>query len=60
MKIKHLAARTFFFFPGDTVIIEVEIAKNCELMMIKERFLPLKYAFGFTNNSPHTRIFSEQ
>ncbi|XP_060589774.1 glutamate receptor 3-like [Ruditapes philippinarum] len=45
---------------GDTVVMEVEMAKDCELMMIKEKFLPLKYAFGFTNNSPHVQIFTKQ
>ena len=42
------------------MVIEVELATDCDLMMMKERFLPLKYAFGFPNHSPHTKIFSEQ
>ncbi|XP_045200055.2 glutamate receptor 2-like isoform X1 [Mercenaria mercenaria] len=45
---------------GDTVVMELEMEKDCELMMIKEKFLPLKYAFGFTNNSPHVQIFTKQ
>lgn len=45
---------------GDTVVMEVEMSKDCDLMMIKEKFLPLKYAFGFTNNSPHVQIFTRQ
>ncbi|KAL4222939.1 hypothetical protein ACF0H5_018980 [Mactra antiquata] len=45
---------------GDSVIMEMEMVEDCDLMMIKERFLPLKYAFGFKNNSPHVQIFTRQ
>ncbi|XP_052784546.1 glutamate receptor ionotropic, kainate 2-like isoform X2 [Mya arenaria] len=50
----------FYGWIGDTVVIEMALTKDCDLLMIKERFLPLKYAFGFTNNSPHAQIFSKQ
>ncbi|XP_060603081.1 glutamate receptor ionotropic, kainate glr-3-like [Ruditapes philippinarum] len=45
---------------GDAVVMELEMAKDCDLMMIKDKFLPLRYAFGFTNNSPHEQIFTKQ
>ncbi|XP_045201946.2 uncharacterized protein LOC123555366 [Mercenaria mercenaria] len=45
---------------GDAVVMEIEMAKDCDLMMIKDKFLPLRYAFGFTNNSPHVQLFTKQ
>ncbi|WAR27612.1 GRIK2-like protein [Mya arenaria] len=50
----------YYGWIGDTVVIEMAMDKDCDLLMIKERFLPIKYAFGFTNNSPHAQIFSKQ
>ncbi|XP_053403155.1 glutamate receptor U1-like [Mercenaria mercenaria] len=45
---------------GDKTSIEIAMAKECSLVSIKEEFMPLIYVFGFTNNSPHTAVFSEQ
>jgi len=52
--------RGYYGWIGDSVVIEMALTRDCDLLMIKERFLPLKYAFGFTNNSPHAQIFSKQ
>ncbi|GFO15875.1 glutamate receptor [Plakobranchus ocellatus] len=36
------------------------LAYNCDLMILKEKFFPAKYAIGLPNNSAYTKLFSEQ
>ena len=36
------------------------MANECDLIKIKDEFMPMKYAFGFPDNSPHNAMFSEQ
>ncbi|XP_060581241.1 glutamate receptor ionotropic, kainate glr-3-like, partial [Ruditapes philippinarum] len=45
---------------GDKTYMEIYMARECSLLSIKEEFMPMIYVFGFTKNSPHTAIFSEQ
>ena len=45
---------------GDKTTIELEMAKECGLMTIKEEFLPLKYALVFPKHSTHLSTFSNQ
>ncbi|XP_045201044.2 glutamate receptor 2-like [Mercenaria mercenaria] len=45
---------------GDKTYMEIAMATECNLMSIKEEFMPLIYVFGFKNNSPHAAIFSTQ
>ncbi|KAL4220540.1 hypothetical protein ACF0H5_020938 [Mactra antiquata] len=45
---------------GDKTTIEIQIGEECDLMKTKDEFLPLKYAIGFPNNSPHVQGFSQE
>jgi len=49
-----------YAFIADDATIDIAIASNCDLIKIKEHFIPLTNAFGFPDKSPHTRLFSEQ
>ena len=45
---------------ADITLFELEIAKNCDLAIMKEKFAPLLYAIGTQNNSVYIDLFSEQ
>jgi len=45
---------------GDKTAVELATSRECRLTSIKEEFFAIKYAIGFPDQSPHTRIFSEQ
>ena len=49
-----------YAFLVDTTVIDNVIAKECELMTIKEKFLPSYYGIGFPKQSPIVNIFSNQ
>ncbi len=39
---------------------ELEIAENCDLSLMHEKFNPVQYAISFQNNSVYTDIFSKK
>ena len=45
---------------ADITTFELEVAKNCDLAIMKEKFAPLLYAIGTQNNSVYIDMFSEQ
>jgi len=56
----QVASDEKYAFIGDDASVDIAIATNCDLIKIKEHFIPLTNAFGFPDKSPHTRLFSEQ
>ncbi|KAL4219833.1 hypothetical protein ACF0H5_020245 [Mactra antiquata] len=44
---------------GDKTSIELAMVEECALTTTKEMFMPMSYAFGFINNSPHAPVFSQ-
>jgi len=48
-----------YAFIGDDGSIDLAMAHNCDLIKVRERFLPLIEAIGFHSNSPHVRIFEK-
>ncbi|XP_052784704.1 glutamate receptor ionotropic, kainate glr-3-like isoform X2 [Mya arenaria] len=45
---------------GDQVFTEITVANRCELMDIKQKFMPLRLAIGLVNDSPNSQIISKQ
>ncbi|KAL4219425.1 hypothetical protein ACF0H5_022005 [Mactra antiquata] len=42
---------------GDKTSIELAMFEECDLIAIKEMFIPMSYAFGFTDHSPLGPLF---
>ncbi len=41
------------------ITAEVEMAKSCEMSLVKEQFFPQYFAFGLQNNSAYNELFSD-
>ncbi|GFS13153.1 glutamate receptor [Elysia marginata] len=49
-----------YAYIADKGLFSFWLATNCDLILLKEKFFPSKYAIGLPNNSVHTKIFSDQ
>nr|KAG5710676.1 hypothetical protein BaRGS_035078 [Batillaria attramentaria] len=49
-----------YAYIADTGLFNNWLATNCDLMLIKEKFYPSKYAAGLPNDSAYTKLFSDQ
>ncbi|XP_059160214.1 probable glutamate receptor [Physella acuta] len=61
-EMTHLKAvqRGDYAYIGDRTSIELWMEQDCQLVKVKEKFFPLQYGLGLVNNSPYTRLFSEE
>nr|KAG5694583.1 hypothetical protein BaRGS_014996 [Batillaria attramentaria] len=48
-----------YAYIGETSLMSVWLKSECDLLTIKEQFLPMQYAVGLPNNSAYTRMFSD-
>ena len=44
----------------DMTALELETARDCDLAIMKEKFVPFYYALGTPNNSVYRDLISEQ
>ncbi|GFN97075.1 glutamate receptor [Plakobranchus ocellatus] len=49
-----------YAYIADRGLFSFWLATNCDLILLKEKFFPSKYAIGLPNNSVYTKIFSDQ
>ncbi|XP_070179415.1 uncharacterized protein [Littorina saxatilis] len=49
-----------YAYIGDKSAISTWLKSECDLLTIKEEFLPLQYAIGMVNNSAYTNMVSEE
>ncbi|RUS78740.1 hypothetical protein EGW08_013491 [Elysia chlorotica] len=49
-----------YAYIADKGLFSFWLATNCDLILLKEKFFPSKYAIGLPNNSVYTKIFSDQ
>ena len=49
-----------YTYIADMTSIELEAALDCNLAIMKEKFVPFYYAIGTQNNSVYTDLFSKQ
>ena len=49
-----------YAYIADTGLFDSWLAEKCDLMLIKEKFYPSKYAVGLPNDSAYTKLFSDQ
>ena len=45
---------------ADITSFELEVEKNCDLAIMKEKLAPMVYGVGTQNNSVYTEMFSEE
>ena len=57
MQMVHEGGYTYV---ADMTALELEAAKDCDLAIMKEKFVPFYYAIGTQNNSVYRDLFSEQ
>ena len=49
-----------YIYIADMTALEMEAAKDCNLAIMKEKFIPFYYAVGTQNNSVYRDLFSEE
>ena len=49
-----------YTYIADMTALEMEVSQDCNLAVMKEKFIPFYYAVGTQNNSVYTDLFSEQ
>ncbi len=58
-QLKMVYSNDYVYFT-DLSTYEVERTKTCDLMLMREQFSPMFYAFGVQNNSAYVDIFSQR
>ena len=49
-----------YTYIADMTALELEAAQDCDLAIMKEKFVPFYYAIGTQNNSVYRDLISEQ
>lgn len=49
-----------YAYVGDRTFMELKTMNNCELGIAASDILPLQYSIGLPNNSPYTKLFSDE
>lgn len=48
-----------YAYIGDKTQLQIKMSEECDLALVTEEFLPMRYALGLPNNSPYTKLFSD-